>query len=135
MNRSLLGSMLATQWYKLHLCRIQTHESTNHSESGLLTKVIISKKKRLHPDTPCAPCASGGPGAWNVNSLPRCAVFYWVLGDRGACRPDTPDATKDSEGTGRGKVLRTQKGSQYAERFSGRRMVLRTQNGSPDATR
>jgi len=24
---------------------------------------LISKKKRLHPDTPRAPCASGGPGA------------------------------------------------------------------------
>jgi len=23
----------------------------------------IGKKKRLHPDAPCTPCASGGPGA------------------------------------------------------------------------
>jgi len=83
---------------------------------SVLLSLHISKKKRLHPDTPRAPCASGGPGAENINSRPGCAVFYWVLGDRGPCRPDAPDATKDSEGTGR-------------------RKVLQTENGSPDATR
>jgi len=71
-------------------------------------EVFISKKKRIHPDAPRAPCASGGPGAENVNSRSGCAVFYWVLVDRGPCRPDAPDATKDSEGTRRRKVLRTQ---------------------------
>jgi len=28
-----------------------------------VSRYNISKKRRLHPDMPCAPCASGGPGA------------------------------------------------------------------------
>ena len=68
----------------------------------------ISKKKRLHPDTLSAPYASGGPGAYNVNSPPGCAVYWGVLVNRGLCHPEAPDATKDSEGTGHRKVLQTQ---------------------------
>jgi len=33
----MLGSMPATRWYKVRLCRIKTHESANSSESGLST--------------------------------------------------------------------------------------------------
>jgi len=76
----------------------------------------ISKKKRLHQDAPCAPSVSSGPGAENVNSRSGCVVFYWLLVDRGPCRQDAPDATKDSEGTRRRKVLQTQKGSPDATR-------------------
>ena len=68
----------------------------------------ISKRKRPHRDAPRAPCSSGGPGAYNVNSRPGCAVYWGVLVNRGPCRPEAPDATKDSEGTGRRKVLQTQ---------------------------
>jgi len=83
---------------------------------GSSQELTHQQKKRLHPDAPCAPCASGGPGAQNVNSRSGCAVFYWVLVDRGPWRPDAPDATKDSEGTQRRKVLQTQKGSPDATR-------------------
>jgi len=68
----------------------------------------ISKKERLHVDAPRAPCASGGPGAYNVNSRPGCAVYWGVLVNRGPCGPEAPYATKDSEGTRRRKVLQTQ---------------------------
>jgi len=68
----------------------------------------ISKKKRLHPDAPRAPGASGGPGAYNVNSRPGCAVYWGVLVNRGPCHPEAPDTTKDSEGTGCRNVLQTQ---------------------------
>jgi len=40
--RRLLGSTPATQRYKVCLCRIKIHESTNPSESGLWTKVMES---------------------------------------------------------------------------------------------
>jgi len=68
----------------------------------------ISKKKRLHLDASCVPCASGGPAAYNVNSCPGCAVYWEVLVNRGPCRQEAPDATKDSEGTRCRKVLQTQ---------------------------
>ena len=56
-----------------------------------------AKKSRLHSDAPRAPCASGGPGAYNVNWRPGCAVYWGVLVNRGPCRPAAPDATQDSE--------------------------------------
>jgi len=39
-NLTLLNPTPATQWYKVCLCCIKTHESTNPSESGFLTKVM-----------------------------------------------------------------------------------------------
>jgi len=38
----LLGLTPASQRYKVRLCRIEGHESANHSESGLWTKVMES---------------------------------------------------------------------------------------------
>jgi len=75
------------------------------------------QKKRFTPGRPLDPCASGGPDAQNVNWRPGCVVFYWVLVDRGPCRPKAPDATKDSDSTGRRKVVQTQNGSPDATRY------------------
>jgi len=74
---------------------------------GSISMYSHQQKKRLHPDAPRTPCASGGPSAVNVNSRSGCSVFYWVV----VGRPNAPDATKDSEGTRRREVLQTQKGS------------------------
>ena len=96
------------------LVRIIYHTITSvlfwayHCSERMMLCAYISKKKRLHPDAPRAPCASGGPGAYNVNSRPGCAVYWGVLVNRGPCRPEAPDATQDSKGTGRRKVLQTQ---------------------------
>jgi len=62
-------------------------------------------------------------------------VFYWVLVHRGPCRLDAPDATKDSDSTGRRKVLQTQNGSPDASRYDSRIVeVLRCNELSSDTS-
>ena len=48
--RSLVGFMKESSgWY--------------HNIMVTVVHSYISKKKSIHPDAPCAPCESGGPGA------------------------------------------------------------------------
>jgi len=79
-------------------------------------RMAHQQKKKVTPGhTPCSLCIR------RSRRIKR-KLAFWVFslllgaGGQGPCRPDAPDATKDSEGTRR-------------------RKVLQTQNGSPDATR
>ena len=93
----LLGSMPATRWYKVPLCRIKTHESTNSSESCLSTGDVAELNGgSLHngwadSESDCRGLLGTMPATLGYMIYPEGPIFHWAtrsrVEDEGVKRP------------------------------------------------